>query len=97
MGLEVRDVPDPQLNNFVQLFGLRYHHYTICSDQLFRIDDDCLVRKSKTPRVMFSLLNPSFFTVTQDLEPLYKSCVENLVKELAMQKLAEPQVVEKKD
>lgn len=33
----------------------------------------------------------------KDPEPLYKSCVENLVKELAMQKLAEPQVVEKKD
>ncbi|XP_035647498.1 39S ribosomal protein L28, mitochondrial isoform X1 [Oncorhynchus keta] len=29
-------------------------------------------------------------------EPLFKSCVENLVKELAIQKLSEPQLVEKK-
>lgn len=80
----------------------------LTSDQLFQIGDDglVLVEKSKTysvagvflpPLVPFSLLNPSFFVVTQDPEPLYKSCVENLVKELAMQKLAEPQVVEKKD
>jgi hypothetical protein len=34
--------------------------------------------------------------VSQEPEPLFKSCVENLVKELAIQKLSEPQLVEKK-
>lgn len=33
----------------------------------------------------------------KDPEPLYTSCVENLVKELAMQKLDEPQIMGKKD
>lgn len=33
----------------------------------------------------------------KDPEPLYKSCVDNLVKELAIQKLSEPTIVEKKD
>ncbi|KAL7831657.1 hypothetical protein AOLI_G00292050 [Acnodon oligacanthus] len=33
----------------------------------------------------------------KDPEPLYKSCVDRLVKELAIQKLSEPQIVGKKD
>ncbi|XP_017580002.1 39S ribosomal protein L28, mitochondrial [Pygocentrus nattereri] len=33
----------------------------------------------------------------KDPEPLYKSCVDKLVKELAIQKLSEPQIVGEKD